>query len=207
MLLHRMYNMHCMYNNMHKHSIHHPSYTLHRPSFKPLPPPSTPPQTHTNTQVDHFTRYGVKSIPQPIAPHLLINHVQHTYDPIVFFNDFWTLRERMISMNTSVTEVPMALFLHTMSQWKWQLYNQVWWWCELSCGGGVCCCGFACVCCMCMLHKHGVVLFMCVRSTVDNHTHPLPTPSPSSSSSSHPVVPPLYHSPHHFFPHTVSAFA
>lgn len=80
-----------------------------------------------HTQVDHFTKYGAKAIPAPLAPHLLINHATHTYDPVVFFNDFWMLRERLVPMNESVQEVPMQLYLHTMAQWKWQLYMQVGW--------------------------------------------------------------------------------
>ena len=101
-------------------------------------------------QVDHFTKYGVKAIPAPLAPHLLINHATHTYDPVVFFNDFWMLRERLVPMNESVQEVPMQLFLHTMAQWKWQLYMQV------CVGGGRW--GGGCVwLCLCGVHLQSFV--------------------------------------------------
>lgn len=94
--------------------------------------------------MDHFTKYGVKAIPAPLAPHLLINHATHTYDPVVFFNDFWMLRDRLVAMNESVQAVPMQLFLHTMAQWKWQLYMQVIHYWVLTCSD-VCACKCVCV--------------------------------------------------------------
>lgn len=48
-----------------------------------------------------------------------------TYLPAVFFNDFWTLRDHMVPVNSTVTEIELHLTLNTLGPWKWMMYLQM----------------------------------------------------------------------------------
>lgn len=47
------------------------------------------------------------------------------YFPVIHFNDFWLLRDKMIPMNETVTNVTLNLELGTVSMWWWQMMIQV----------------------------------------------------------------------------------
>lgn len=47
------------------------------------------------------------------------------YYPTVFFNEFWLLRDKLIAMNDTVTEVPLHLEVGPISMTKWQLFLQM----------------------------------------------------------------------------------
>ena len=47
------------------------------------------------------------------------------YFPIVFFNEFWLLRDALIPLNETVSEVPLRLDLYRLPTWKFSLYNQM----------------------------------------------------------------------------------
>ncbi|DBB17996.1 hypothetical protein WJX82_010310 [Trebouxia sp. C0006] len=79
----------------------------------------------TIAMVDDFSKYPAKSIPQPIAEHMTFDPVAMEYYPTIFFNDFWLLKDYLIPMNESVTEVPLSFTLSSMTLWKFTLFSQM----------------------------------------------------------------------------------
>ncbi|XP_009772568.1 uncharacterized protein LOC107802894 [Nicotiana tabacum] len=75
--------------------------------------------------VDDFTRYTGNAIPPIVAPYMNIESTTGNYYPTVFFNEFWLLRDKLIALNESVTEVPLHLEVSPMSMTKWQLFLQI----------------------------------------------------------------------------------
>ncbi|KAK3012701.1 hypothetical protein RJ639_009857 [Escallonia herrerae] len=47
------------------------------------------------------------------------------YYPIVFFNEFWLLRDKFIPINETVNELPLHLEVGPISMTKWQLFLQI----------------------------------------------------------------------------------
>lgn len=47
------------------------------------------------------------------------------YFPTIFFNEFWLLRDKLISVNETVAELPLNLELGPISLTKWQLFLQI----------------------------------------------------------------------------------
>jgi Cleft lip and palate transmembrane protein 1 (CLPTM1) len=47
------------------------------------------------------------------------------YNPTVWFNDFWLLRDKLVALNDTVEEVPIHMSLGMMGLWKWNLYLQM----------------------------------------------------------------------------------
>ncbi|KAL6752322.1 transmembrane protein [Haematococcus lacustris] len=74
--------------------------------------------------VDHFVTYPKKGIPQPIAPHLQYG-MDANYFPIIYFNDFWLLRDYLVPMNETVTNVTLHLDLGYISTSWWTLLLQM----------------------------------------------------------------------------------
>ncbi|PHT30889.1 hypothetical protein CQW23_27226 [Capsicum baccatum] len=75
--------------------------------------------------VDDFTRYTANAIPPIVAPYMNIESTTGNYYPTVFFNEFWLLRDKLIAMNDTVTEVPLHLEVGPISMTKWQLFLQM----------------------------------------------------------------------------------
>lgn len=75
--------------------------------------------------VDDFTRYTANAIPPIVAPYVHIESTTGNYYPTVFFNEFWLLRDKLIPMNDTVTEVPLHLEVSPISMTKWQLFLQM----------------------------------------------------------------------------------
>lgn len=48
--------------------------------------------------------------------------VDGTYLPILYFNDFWQLKEKMIPLNTSTTTVPLRITLDSIPMWRFGMY-------------------------------------------------------------------------------------
>ena len=48
-----------------------------------------------------------------------------TYYPIVWFNEFWLLRDKLLPLNETVTEVPLQLSVHPLAMWKFTIYLQM----------------------------------------------------------------------------------
>ena len=47
------------------------------------------------------------------------------YYPTIFFNEFWLLRDYLIPMNETVTEIPLFFTLSSMSLMKFTLFSQM----------------------------------------------------------------------------------
>ena len=47
------------------------------------------------------------------------------YYPLVYFNEFWLLREYLVPLNETVSEVTLRLDLYRLAMWKFTLYNQM----------------------------------------------------------------------------------
>jgi len=47
------------------------------------------------------------------------------YYPIVYFNEFWLLRDKLIPLNETVTELSLNLEVGPISMTKWQLFLQI----------------------------------------------------------------------------------
>ncbi len=60
-----------------------------------------------------------------IAEHMTFDPVAMEYYPTIFFNDFWLLKDYLIPMNESVTEVPLSFTLSSMTLWKFTLFSQM----------------------------------------------------------------------------------
>ncbi|URE08352.1 Cleft lip and palate transmembrane protein 1 [Musa troglodytarum] len=75
--------------------------------------------------VDDFTRYPHNNVPPNIAGYLNIEPTTGNYFPTIFFNEFWLLRDKLISLNETVAELPLNLELGPISLTKWQLFLQI----------------------------------------------------------------------------------
>ncbi|EOX92793.1 hypothetical protein QUC31_003819 [Theobroma cacao] len=75
--------------------------------------------------VEDFTRYGHNAVPPNVAPYLNIEPSTGNYYPTIFFNEFWLLRDKLIAINESVTELPLNLGVGPISMMKWQLFLQI----------------------------------------------------------------------------------
>jgi len=69
-------------------------------------------------RVSHF-------VGMQIAEHMTFDPVAMEYYPTIFFNDFWLLKDYLIPMNETVTEVPLSFTLSTMTLWKFTLFSQM----------------------------------------------------------------------------------
>ena len=56
---------------------------------------------------------------------LLVEPSTGNYYPTIYFNEFWLLRDKMIPINETVSEVPLNLEISPISMMKWQLFQQV----------------------------------------------------------------------------------
>ncbi|KAG7554606.1 Cleft lip and palate transmembrane 1 [Arabidopsis suecica] len=75
--------------------------------------------------VDDFTRYPQHGVPPNIDPYLLVEPSTVNYYPTVFFNEFWLLRDKLILINETVSELPFNLEVSPISMTKWQLFQQI----------------------------------------------------------------------------------
>jgi hypothetical protein len=56
---------------------------------------------------------------------LLVEPSTINYYPTVFFNEFWLLRDKLILINETVSELPLNLEVSPISMTKWQLFQQI----------------------------------------------------------------------------------
>ncbi|KAJ4839482.1 hypothetical protein Tsubulata_030719 [Turnera subulata] len=75
--------------------------------------------------VDDFTRYSHNAVPPNVAPYMNIEPSTGNYYPTVFFNEFWLLRDKLVAINETVTELPLNLEVSPISMTKWQLFLQI----------------------------------------------------------------------------------
>ncbi|XP_011005578.1 PREDICTED: cleft lip and palate transmembrane protein 1 homolog [Populus euphratica] len=75
--------------------------------------------------VDDFTKYPHNAVPPNIAPYLNVEPTSGNYFPTIFFNEFWLLRDKLIPLNETVTELTLNLEVGPISMTKWQLFMQI----------------------------------------------------------------------------------
>ncbi|CAL8463959.1 g3494 [Coccomyxa elongata] len=75
--------------------------------------------------IDDATSYPANAVPDHIKPFLDVDFDAMTYTPSIFFNEFWMLRDTLIPVNETLSEVQVALDLHQMAMWKFTIYSQM----------------------------------------------------------------------------------
>ncbi|EIE18938.1 cleft lip and palate transmembrane 1 [Coccomyxa subellipsoidea C-169] len=75
--------------------------------------------------IDDATAYPANAVPDHIKEYLDVDFDMMTYKPSVFFNDFWMLRDTLVPVNETLSEVQVALDLHQMALWKFTIYAQM----------------------------------------------------------------------------------
>ncbi|XP_027903085.1 CLPTM1-like membrane protein cnrB [Vigna unguiculata] len=75
--------------------------------------------------VADFTQYPKTGVAPNIAPYLNVDPFTGNYYPIVYFNEFWLLRDKLIRLNETVTELRLNLEVGPISMTKWQLFLQI----------------------------------------------------------------------------------
>ncbi|XP_039038680.1 cleft lip and palate transmembrane protein 1 homolog [Hibiscus syriacus] len=75
--------------------------------------------------VEDFTQYGHNAVPPNVSPYLNIDPSNGNYYPTIFFNEFWLLRDKLIAINETVTELLLNLEVGPISMMKWQLFLQI----------------------------------------------------------------------------------
>lgn len=75
--------------------------------------------------VEDFTRYSKNGLPPHIADNLIIDEKTGNYFPTIFFNEFWLMRDKLVAVNESVTELELNLELSPIGLTKWQLFLQI----------------------------------------------------------------------------------
>jgi hypothetical protein len=73
---------------------------------------------------DHLPR---NAIPPHILNLIQIRQTKKTtaYEPIIYINDFWVIRERMMILNETVDTIPLNIEIKPTSAIKWQLFVQM----------------------------------------------------------------------------------
>lgn len=75
--------------------------------------------------VDMHDSFKPGSIPPHILPHLKFDATNTTYYPVLFFNEFWLLREKLLLLNDTVKELPITIEFSVLSPMKWMFYSQM----------------------------------------------------------------------------------
>ncbi|GBF90245.1 hypothetical protein Rsub_03378 [Raphidocelis subcapitata] len=75
---------------------------------------------------DHFNAYQQGAVPPQMRDMFAYaDGSGERYLPIAYFDEFWLLRDRLLPVNDTVTELPLHLVLKTASIWWMQLQQQM----------------------------------------------------------------------------------
>eukprot|EP01114_Cavostelium_apophysatum_P019265 TRINITY_DN6158_c0_g1_i3.p1 TRINITY_DN6158_c0_g1~~TRINITY_DN6158_c0_g1_i3.p1 ORF type:complete len:586 (+),score=148.64 TRINITY_DN6158_c0_g1_i3:36-1760(+) len=75
--------------------------------------------------IEDQSKYGRGSLPDQILGSMIINDELSTYQPVIYVNEFWLLRDHLIAINESVTSLPLTLQYSPFSLTKWQMFVQM----------------------------------------------------------------------------------
>ncbi|XP_074321008.1 uncharacterized protein LOC141657620 [Silene latifolia] len=75
--------------------------------------------------LDDFSGYSANAVPPNVAPYLNVEPKTGNYFPTIYFNEFWLLRDKLIPINETVTELPLNLEVGPISMTKWQIFMQI----------------------------------------------------------------------------------
>ncbi|KAL0481668.1 hypothetical protein AKO1_012561 [Acrasis kona] len=59
-----------------------------------------------------------------VKPHLKFPGKSLNYLPVMYVNEFWTLKEKLLLVNDTVENIPLTITFDSMSALKWQVYLQ-----------------------------------------------------------------------------------
>ncbi|KAL4445724.1 hypothetical protein ABPG77_008923 [Micractinium sp. CCAP 211/92] len=79
----------------------------------------------TINMVDDFTRYNTGALPPHVAPLLEADPATSTYTPLIWFNDFWLLRDYLVPVNDTLSELTLHFELSSIASWKYMLMSQM----------------------------------------------------------------------------------
>ncbi|KAK9812617.1 hypothetical protein WJX72_000698 [[Myrmecia] bisecta] len=79
----------------------------------------------TISLVDDFQAYKRGGIPPQIVDFMDLDEASMTYSPTVFFNEFWLLRDHLVPLNETVSEVKLHFFVNSIGLWKWTIMTQM----------------------------------------------------------------------------------
>ena len=75
--------------------------------------------------VDFNEQFNPGSMPSNLADHVKFDENNQNYYPVFYVNDFWTLKDNLIELNSTLKEIPLNLEIYTMGILKWQMYVQM----------------------------------------------------------------------------------
>lgn len=76
--------------------------------------------------VDDYSRYGAYKAPPQVSPYLNVDLKTGLYEPIVFVNDFWLLKDKYSQINgTSVESTVVTFRFGLISTLYWQVLSQM----------------------------------------------------------------------------------
>lgn len=64
--------------------------------------------------IDDFSKYSNNSIPPHFQPLMHVHEEEDTYSPMIFFNEFWVMKERMAPLNESIDSVTLEVSIRTL---------------------------------------------------------------------------------------------
>ena len=67
--------------------------------------------------------YGAGAIP-PQLKRLKLNRAEYTYEPLFYVSDFWVLRDVLVPLNETISEVPLALSFSVVGLFKHSFMEQ-----------------------------------------------------------------------------------
>ncbi|KAL4425896.1 hypothetical protein ABPG75_009912 [Micractinium tetrahymenae] len=79
----------------------------------------------TINMVDDFSRHNARAVPPHLAPLVEADPATLTYPPLIWFNDFWLLRDYLVPVNGSLPELTLHFELSSVVGWKYMLMSQM----------------------------------------------------------------------------------
>jgi len=79
------------------------------------------------SMVDFHDRMTANGVPPHIYDQLKIRQHKKAfmYEPIIYVNDFWVIRDRMMVLNETVDTIPLSIEIVPTSTLKWQFFIQM----------------------------------------------------------------------------------
>ncbi|CAD7701987.1 unnamed protein product [Ostreobium quekettii] len=79
----------------------------------------------TVAMVQEFGSYPKSRVLPHHKEHMVVDEDGQHYYPLVFFNEFWLLRDKLVQINDSVEALQLELTLAPMTPWMFQLFFQM----------------------------------------------------------------------------------
>jgi len=75
--------------------------------------------------IDDQQKYPRGGIPPQFEPHMQIDNELSAYYPVLFFDEFWVLKEHLIIINDTLDTLPLTISYSPLSLMKWQFMLQM----------------------------------------------------------------------------------